>query len=570
MPPNKPVRLPLPFLRWRGFTLQFFLFTILPLTLLLIVVTFGSLELHHAAMRDLVGDRDLRAVRAAATSLENAFKHRSALIDLAAGNLARDENLPDFFARQSDLQTAFEGGLARIGLDGELLESIGLAAGWQQDLGPADMAALISGEWVLVELQTGDTLENWLLAGGQTSNGELIAGAFSPQTVIQETVYPSFDTRHTTVAVVGGISPTRLLYYTGPPFLHEPISTHPGIAEVIRGESGIRYDSTGHHEQVIAFAPIAGTGWGLVIAEAWEDISSPLLRTTQMVPLILVPVLLLALLALWFGARSIVQPLQALEVRASDLAQGNFAAIREPVGGIVEIRNLQEQLIDMAGQLDAAQQSLRSYIGAITAGIENERRSLARELHDDTIQNLIALNQRIQFAAMSPPEKQQAAVDELEPMMQAAIGDLRRTIRGLRPIYLEDLGLVTALEMLARETEQVSGLPVAFNLNGSERRLEGETEMMVYRMVQESLNNVVRHAEASNIRLELQFDENGLQVNVQDDGKGFRMPAARAGFSAKGHFGLLGMYERAELIGAALQISSEPGQGTEVSIHILA
>jgi signal transduction histidine kinase len=567
MPPNNPVRLPLPFLRWRGFTLQFFLFTILPLTLLLLVVTFGSLELHHSAMRDLVGDRDLRAVRAAATSLENEFAHRSALITLAVRNFGQGENLSDLFARQDALQMAFEGGLAHFAPDGKLLESVGPAAAWQQDLAPADLAALISGEWILVEQQTGDALETWLLAGGQTSNGELIAGAFSPQMVIQETVDPSFDTRHTTVAIVGGVSQARLLYYTGPPFLHEPFTTHPGIAEVIRGESGIRYDSTGHHEQVIAFAPIAGTGWGLVISEAWEDISNPLLRTTQLAPLILVPVLLLALLALWFGARSIVQPLQALEARASDLAGGNFAAIREPVGGITEIRNLQEQLIDMAGQLDAAQQSLRSYIGAITAGIESERRSLARELHDDTIQDLIALNQRIQYAAMSPPEKQQAAVDELEPMMQAAIGNLRRTIRGLRPIYLEDLGLVTALEMLARETEQVSGLPVAFNLDGSERRLEGETEMMVYRMVQESFSNILRHAEATRVQLELDFRNDSLQVKVIDDGKGFRVPA-RSQLSSNGHFGLLGLHERAELIGADLVIISTPGQGTIVSFHI--
>jgi signal transduction histidine kinase len=222
----------------------------------------------------------------------------------------------------------------------------------------------------------------------------------------------------------------------------------------------------------------------------------------------------------------------------------------------------------MAQQLEAAQQSLRSYIGAITAGIENERRSLARELHDDTIQNLIALNQRIQMAAMGSVEEQEAAVEELGPMVQDAISKLRRTVRGLRPIYLEDLGLVTALEMLARETEQVSGQTVQFEMRGSERRLEGETEMMIYRMVQESLNNVVRHANAAQVWLELDFKPGGLQVKVRDDGRGFRVPANRSEFPSSGHFGLLGMHERAELINAHLEISSSPGSGTVITIEI--
>jgi signal transduction histidine kinase len=395
-----------------------------------------------------------------------------------------------------------------------------------------------------------------------------VVGAFSAQDVIQETVDQSFDTRHTTVMVIGGNSEPQVLYFTGPPFFHDPLLSHPGMDEVIRGESGIRYDSSNHQEQLIAYAPIASTGWGLVISEAWEDISNPLLRTTQFAPLILVPVLLLAILALWFGARSIVLPLQFLEGQAYDLAKGNFNAIREPVGGIIEIRNLQEQLIDMAQQLEAAQQSLRSYIGAITAGIENERRSLARELHDDTIQNLIALNQRIQMAAMGSVEEQEAAVEELGPMVQDAISKLRRTVRGLRPIYLEDLGLVTALEMLARETEQVSGQTVQFEMRGSERRLEGETEMMIYRMVQESLNNVVRHANAAQVWLELDFKPGGLQVKVRDDGRGFRVPANRSEFPSSGHFGLLGMHERAELINAHLEISSSPGSGTVITIEI--
>jgi signal transduction histidine kinase len=344
--------------------------------------------------------------------------------------------------------------------------------------------------------------------------------------------------------------------------------SHPGIREALNGESGIDYFQSSEGEHVVAYNPISLTGWGLVIEEAWEDIASPYLITTQSAPLVIVPVFLLALLAIWFGARRIVTPLQKLEKQAARLAAGDFEAIRQPVGGIEEIRNLQAELVEMADKLKAAQQSLRSYIGAITAGVENERRSLARELHDDTIQSLIALNQRIQMIIMSSPETQKDALSELQSLVQQSMTDLRRLIRGLRPIYLEDLGLVASLEMLVREMEQTAGIPIAFISKGPERRLDTQSEISLFRMVQESLNNVIHHAEAKHAWVELAFSDTGLSIKIRDNGKGFAVPANPAEFPAKGHFGLLGLQERAELINAHMDIISGPGKGTIISIQL--
>jgi signal transduction histidine kinase len=319
---------------------------------------------------------------------------------------------------------------------------------------------------------------------------------------------------------------------------------------------------------VVAFNPIRPIGWGLVIEEAWEDIASPYLISTQAAPLAIVPVFLLALVALWFGARRIVQPLRTLEKQAAELAEGDFAAIRKPVGGIDEIRNLQAELMDMAEKLDDAQQSLHSYIGSITAGVENERRSLARELHDDTIQALIALNQRIQLVSMKTQPAQKDDLLELQALTAQAMQNLRRLVRGLRPIYLEELGLVASLEMLTREMSQQTNLPISYKVTGAERRLEAQAEMALYRVVQESLNNVVHHSEASQAWVKVDFTLENLTISILDNGKGFAVPATPAEFAKKGHFGLLGLHERAELIGAAMKITSNLHQGTQITINL--
>jgi signal transduction histidine kinase len=278
--------------------------------------------------------------------------------------------------------------------------------------------------------------------------------------------------------------------------------------------------------------------------------------------------LILAVLALWFGTRRIVKPLQMLESRAATLAWGDFKTIETPVGGIEEIRQLQNELIQMAHKVQAAQQSLHGYIGAITAAQEEERRRLARELHDDTIQALIALKQRVQLYQLAAPRAtpESAALQEVATLTEQTIENLRRLTRALRPIYLEDLGLVTALEMLARETDQATEISIEFQRQGTERRLETAIELALYRIAQEALSNIARHAQASHASLSITFTPQTVTMQVNDNGKGFEVPRNPAEFAPSGHYGLLGLYERAELIGATLQIQSAPGQGTHLNI----
>lgn len=159
-------------------------------------------------------------------------------------------------------------------------------------------------------------------------------------------------------------------------------------------------------------------------------------------------------------------------------------------------------------------------------------------------------------------------MSELQTLVQQSMTNLRRMIRGLRPIYLEDLGLVASLEMLVGEMGQTVEIPIEFASSGQERRLDPQSEMSLYRMVQESLNNVIHHASAKHAWVELEFTDTDLSVQIRDDGKGFVVPINPAEFPEKGHFGLLGLQERSELIHAELEIVSMPGKGTTISIRL--
>ena len=565
------------FLPWRGLIWQLFVITILPLAILTVVIAFGSLTVHQKAMRMLVGERDERAVRTAAAALEEQLKHRQDAIrslSLLAENASPGE-LPKILTTSEYLLDDFDAGLAVFSPDGSLESNTGDQHFWESladQIRPVirdlleqnNPAVLISSAYI----NPGNNEKMVLVLAASPERDWIAAGASSAADLVRHTLTSSFASGSEASAVVVDAN-MDVLYrggsfsYTGGP------AAHPGVAEALRGESGVTYVQVGDSEHVVTYSPIAPVGWALALEEPWETVDTPTLRTTQIAPLVLVPVLLLTLVALWFGLRWIVQPLQALESKAATLAWGEFNAIEQPVGGISEIRRLQAELIHMARKVKAAQQSLHSYIGAITAGQEEERRRLARELHDDTIQSLIALKQRVQLAQLAMKDgHSEEPLTEVVSLTEQTIENVRRQTRALRPIYLEDLGLVTALEMLARETSQAVNIPVEFQRQGLEKRLNPNVELALYRMAQEALNNVSRHAQASQAYLNISFTPQEVTLQVSDNGKGFDVPKSPAEFAPGGHFGLLGLYERAELIGARLEIHSSPGQGSQVTVHL--
>jgi signal transduction histidine kinase len=206
------------------------------------------------------------------------------------------------------------------------------------------------------------------------------------------------------------------------------------------------------------------------------------------------------------------------------------------------------------------QEELRQYASNITRVQEEERRRLARELHDDTAQTLIALTRGLEGLKRQAAQKDQQWLSDLLDLADQTLESIRRACRDLRPSILDDLGLRAALEWLSNNLTS-RGVSCTFTCSGQECRLEPEAEIAVFRIVQEALSNIWKHADANQASVELHYLPRLVKVSIRDDGTGFA-PGRQSSM------GLSGMRERALLIGADLTITSSPQQGATVEVSL--
>jgi signal transduction histidine kinase len=161
------------------------------------------------------------------------------------------------------------------------------------------------------------------------------------------------------------------------------------------------------------------------------------------------------------------------------------------------------------------------------------------------------------------------ALTAMRGEVRELLAELRQVCAELRPPMLDTFGLGAALATLAEEWSAANGVAVRLDLpaDGSLRALPGEVAVNLYRIVQEALTNVARHAQASAVTIQAVWEGAHLHLTVRDDGRGFVVPAALHDLAGQGHFGLVGMQERVELIGGTLAVASAPGQGTTVRVE---
>ncbi|MBL0088832.1 MAG: PAS domain S-box protein [Ideonella sp.] len=197
--------------------------------------------------------------------------------------------------------------------------------------------------------------------------------------------------------------------------------------------------------------------------------------------------------------------------------------------------------------------------------LEEERQRIARELHDELGQRLTALKLELVRCAREPTSAATGpAVDHLLAMVDDTVAAVRRLATDLRPAMLDDLGLNAAVEWLGRESSLRMGVEVAVHLDSADPPLGQAAAVAVYRMVQEALTNVARHAHARSVRIELHCERGVLLLEVEDDGIGFSGPAAER----DGSHGLAGMRERARLFGGTVEVGNAPSGGGRVTVRL--
>lgn len=239
------------------------------------------------------------------------------------------------------------------------------------------------------------------------------------------------------------------------------------------------------------------------------------------------------------------------------------------VGRVQQITRENERLFQ---RLIEGERRFRGLAKAVWKVQEDERRRLARELHDGLGQTLTALTNQLgrlqqKLDGQVPSEAAARLADSVE-MARLALKETRELSRLLRPPVLDDLGLVSGLSWLARTLEQRAGLHVELALSGIEERLDPELETLVFRIVQESLTNVLRHSGVDRARVAVSRSGGTLGLRISDSGRGFDTHGTLAGGGTATGSGLRGMRDRLELFGGQLEIVSAPDQGTLVSASI--
>ena len=346
--------------------------------------------------------------------------------------------------------------------------------------------------------------------------------------------------------------------------------------------------------EVMAFAPLRSTliPWGVSVIQPEAEALAPARRLQQRFLLSGILLVALAVALGWGTAQGIVRPVNALMRQARRIAGGDLSQPVPPLGGgeVAELgqafegmrqklaqsweksqrwsQELEEKVQERTRDLEAARKLREELLHKLITAQEEERKRIARELHDETSQALAALAMDIDMLSQTPPASLQPRLQAMKGLVVKTLDGVHQMIFALRPSILDDLGLFPALRWYAESRLEPLGVKVQLIAAGRERRLPPSMEIALFRVVQEAITNTARHARAENVMVAVEFGDGTLMIEVEDDGVGFDPEAlARSADSAQG-LGLSGMRERVSLLGGTLSLWSEPGSGTRILVEV--
>ena len=303
-----------------------------------------------------------------------------------------------------------------------------------------------------------------------------------------------------------------------------------------------------------------------------------------------------ALLA-WGAARSVALPVVALTRAAETIAAGDLTGPIPPLGedevgrlaqalekmrrslvdliGVVAEANtrLEARVVERTAQLGEANEQLREREIAlarlyekVVSAQEDERKRIARELHDDTSQSLAALVMAIDGSLAALKAGLTPRLEEAKALAVRTIEEVHRMILDLRPSVLDDLGLQSAIRWYAERHLTGRGVSVRCEFDAPDRRFPAAFETALFRVCQEAMSNIARHAHAESVLVQLSEGEGEIRIEIEDDGRGFEPD--NVSHAERRHFGLMGIEERVEILGGKVVIDSAPGQGTRIRLAV--
>lgn len=287
-------------------------------------------------------------------------------------------------------------------------------------------------------------------------------------------------------------------------------------------------------------------------------------------------VLVIGLLAAYALATLLTRPISKLVEMTKAIGRGDLKW-RAPIWAQDEIGELGNAFNAMSADLERSWEEIQRkeevrtrLLQRVISAQEEERRRIARGLHDETGQALTSLKLGLQgLQQVQSPDEVAVKVQELRTLVTQTLDEVHLVARGLRPSALDDLGLVAALERYVKGYEAATGLRIDFYGDGLDQsRPPPHVETALYRIVQEALTNVVKHAQARNVSVILERRGPAVVAVIEDDGQGFHMDGARRSRGDDKGLGLVGIEERASLFGGTLTVESKRGEGTTVVVEI--
>jgi two-component system sensor histidine kinase UhpB len=315
---------------------------------------------------------------------------------------------------------------------------------------------------------------------------------------------------------------------------------------------------------VVVSGALAGTYLTAAVVHRQPDVH----RAWLVIGFACIGILLSVVVNYWI-LKAAFEPLNELERVADAVRRGDFSART----GRTRFHDPQ---IDRFGHsfnraLDVIEQDreqIRQLADRVIEAQEQERKRIARELHDDTAQLLFAQLLRVSALSASPFPEVRETAGEIGEMMSEAMESVRRLGHELRPPALDDLGLRAALEDLANRMSEQMGIPVTFAASDIKRRLDPGVELVLYRVAQEALTNAWKHAGASEVSVDVRREDDNVIMTINDDGRGFDAQSPSTSDGRGIGMGLFGMAERVELVGGTLLVDGARHPGTRITATI--